>query len=328
MDRDWRPGASLNALQLRARLLARTRHFFAARGVLEVETPALSAAATPAPHLASLGVDYHGPHAPADGRLHLHTSPEYPMKRLLAAGSGSIYQICRVFRDGEAGARHNPEFTLLEWYRVGFGLERLMDEVEQLLYGVLAGVRDVPGAEYLSYRELFLRYAGVDGLEADASALRACLDGHGHRAPDGMADAEETLDMWRDLILTHVIEPQLGGLVFVHHYPASQAALARIDPGFPPAAARFECYLDGIELANGFHELADADEQRRRFAAENRLRAEAGMSRMPIDQRLLAALHAGLPDSSGVALGFDRLMMCALGTRCIEDVLAFSIANA
>ena len=328
MDRDWRPGAALNTLQLRARLLARTRHFFAVRGVLEVETPALSAAATPAPHLTSLGVDYHGPHAPADRRLYLHTSPEYPMKRLLAAGSGSIYQLCRVFRDGEAGARHNPEFSLLEWYRVGFDLDRLMDEVEQLLRGVLAGVRAIPDAQYLTYRELFLRFAGVDGLTADAAAMRTCLEGHGHRAPDGMTDAEETLDAWRDLILTHVIEPRLGGLVFVHQYPASQAALARIDPGFPPTAARFECYLDGIELANGFHELADADEQRRRFTAENRLRAAAGMSQMPVDERLLAALQAGLPDCSGVALGFDRLMMRALGTRRIEDVVAFCIANA
>lgn len=333
MNGDWQPSATWEVLRLRARLLTRVRHFFDARGVLEVETPALSAAATPAPHLNSLGVDYHGPHGPAGGRLYLHTSPEYPMKRLLAAGSGSLYQICRVFRDGEAGMRHNPEFTLLEWYRVGFGLDRLMDEVEQLLRSVLAGVREVPVAEYLSYRDLFLRYAGVDGLTADAATLRACYEERGHHAPAGMSDASNgdapgALDQWRDLVLTHVIEPQLGGLVFVYGYPASQAALARIDSGPPPTAARFECYLDGVELANGFHELANADEQRCRFEAENGSRMQRGLQPMPLDERLLAALQSGLPDCSGVALGFDRMMMYASGARRIEEVLAFPIANA
>lgn len=328
MSRDWQPSATLDTLRLRARLLARVRHFFAVRDVLEVETPALSAAATPAPHLASFALDYRGPHAPADGRLYLHTSPEYPMKRLLAVGSGSIFQFCRVFRDGEAGARHNPEFTLLEWYRVGFGLDRLVDEVECLLRSVLAGVRALPAAERCSYRELFQRYAGVDGLTADMADLRACLERHGHRPPAGMTDANDSLDGWRDLVLTHVIEPQLRGLVFVRDYPASQAALARVIEGTPPVAARFECYLDGVELANGFHELADAAEQRRRFTAENRERSAAGLPELPLDERLLAALNAGFPDCSGVALGFDRLVMCAIGTRRIEDVLAFDIARA
>lgn len=325
---DWQPSATLEVLRLRARLLARIRHFFAVRGVLEVETPTLSAAATTAPHLASFSVDYRGPQAPAGGRLYLHTSPEFPMKRLLAAGSGSIYQLCRVYRDGELGARHNPEFTLLEWYRVGFGLDRLIDEVEALLRSVLAGVRSLPAAERLSYRELFLRYAGVDGLTADAAALRACLEAQGHRPPAGMGDAEYWLDAWRDLVLTHVIEPQLRGLVFVRDYPASQAALARVVDGAPPVAARFECYLDGVELANGFHELADADEQQRRFAAENRARSAAGLPQQPPDARLLAALQAGLPECSGVALGFDRLVMRASGAQRIEDVLAFDLARA
>lgn len=325
---DWQLSASLDILRLRARLLARIRHFFAVRGVLEVETPTLSAAATSAPHLASFAVDYRGPQTPAGGRLYLHTSPEFPMKRLLAAGSGSIYQLCRVYRDGERGARHNPEFTMLEWYRVDFGLDRLIDEVEALLRSVLAGVRSLPAAERLSYRELFLRYAGVDGLTADTAGLRACLETHGHRPPAGMSDAENWLDVWRDLVLTHVIEPQLRGLVFVRDYPASQAALARIIDGTPPVAVRFECYLDGVELANGFHELADADEQRRRFEADNRERAAAGLPTMPLDERLLAALQAGLPECSGVALGFDRLVMCASGAHRIEDVLAFDITRA
>lgn len=330
MDSGWQPGASLETLRLRARLLARIRHFFAVRDVLEVETPTLSAAATTAPHLASFALDYRGPRAPMDGRLYLHTSPEYPMKRLLAAGTGDLYQICRVFRDGEAGARHNPEFTLLEWYRVGWDLARLIDEVERLLRNALAGIRSLPAADHLTYRDLFLRYAGVDGLTADAAGLRACLERHGHQAPAGMTDAIDigTVDDWRDLVLTHVIEPQLGGLVFVSDYPASQAALARVSASTPQVAARFECYLDGVELANGFHELADAGEQRRRFDQEKAARAAAGLPQMPIDERLLAALNAGLPDCSGVALGFDRLVMCAIGARRIEDVLAFDVARA
>ncbi|MDV3238952.1 MAG: EF-P lysine aminoacylase GenX [Gammaproteobacteria bacterium] len=323
---DWRPSAALDTLRLRARLLARVREFFAARGVLEVETPMLSAAATPAPHLDSFAVAYHGPHAPPSGRLYLHTSPEFPMKRLLAAGSGSIYQLCRVFRDGEAGARHNPEFTLLEWYRVGFDLPRLIDEVETLLRAVLTGLRELPQAELRSYRDLFREYAGVDGLAAGAAELRACLERYGHRPPPGMPDDDP--DPWRDLLLTHVIEPQLRGLVFVSGYPASQASLARIEAGDPPVAARFECYLDGVELANGFYELGDAAEQRRRFEAENAARAAAGRPTLPPDERLLAALEAGLPDCSGVALGFDRLVMHAVGAERIDAVLAFGIARA
>lgn len=331
MAYDWQPSASLETLRLRACLLTRVRRFFAARAVLEVETPMLSVAATPAPHLDSFAVAYHGPHDfvsgdPASVQLYLHTSPEFPMKRLLAAGSGSIYQLCRVFRDGEAGARHNPEFTLLEWYRVGFTLARLIDEVEMFLRSVLAGVRELPAAEHLSYRAVFQRYAGVDGLTATAADLRACLLLHGHQPPAGMAESD--IDAWRDLVLTHVIEPQLTGLVFITEYPASQAALARLLPTTPPVAERFECYLDGVELANGFHELADAAEQRRRFEQENAARVAAGRPHMPLDSALLEALTAGLPDCCGVALGFDRLLMRAVAAERIEDVLAFGIDRA
>lgn len=326
MDQGWQPTASLEVLRLRARLLARVRRFFAVRAVLEVETPTLSAAATPAPHLDSFSVAYHGPAGPASGQLYLHTSPEFPMKRLLAAGSGSIYQLCRVFRDGEAGAHHNPEFSLLEWYRVGFNLTQLIAEVEMLVRSVLCGVRELPVAEHHTYRGLFIRYAGLDGLIATGAELRACLLQQGHQPPGGVADAE--IDVWRDLVLTHIIEPQLSGLVFVTEYPASQAALARIVPTNPAVAERFECYLDGVELANGFHELADVTEQRQRFEQENATRTAIGRPTMPLDETMLAALTAGLPDCCGVALGFDRLLMQALNVEHIKDILAFGIDRA
>ncbi|MFN2308454.1 MAG: EF-P lysine aminoacylase EpmA [Gammaproteobacteria bacterium] len=323
---EWGPTATLEILRLRARLLARVRRFFAQRGVLEVETPMLSAAAATAPYLDSFSVAYRGPRAPGSGRLYLHTSPEFPMKRLLAAGSGSVYQLCRAFRDGEAGARHNPEFTLLEWYRVGFSLPQLSDEVERLLRSVLAGIRELPAAQRCSYRELFMRYAQLDGLTATVDELRACLATHGHPPPAGLATAD--LDSWRDLVLTQVIEPRLTGLMFVSDYPASQASLARVRPGDPPVAARFECYLDGMELANGFHELADAAEQAHRFAQDLAARARDGRPVPPPDTALIEALRAGLPDCCGVALGFDRLLMAAAGVERIEAVLAFPIGRA
>ncbi len=326
MTPDWQPSATFETLRLRAQLSARVRNFFAQRAVLEVETPMLSAAATPAPYIDSFTVAYRGPQAPSNGQLYLHTSPEFPMKRLLAAGSGDIYQLCRVFRDGEAGARHNPEFTLLEWYRVGFDLPQLIDEVEQLLRSVLAGVRELPAAQHFTYRDVFLHFAKVDGLCATAQALSTCLQQHGHCPPTGLS--LDDLDAWRDLVLTHIIEPQLTGLVFVCEYPASQAALARIIPSKPPVAARFECYLDGVELANGFYELTNQAEQRTRFEQENAVRTANGRVALPLDEGLLGALAYGLPDCSGVALGFDRLMLCATGARTIADVLAFGIDRA
>lgn len=322
---DWRPTASLEVLKLRARMLERLRAFFSARGVLEVDTPALSRAGATDPHLASFAVSWHGP---APGTLWLHTSPEFPMKRLLAAGSGSIYQICKVFRDGEVGRLHNPEFTLLEWYRVGFDCHRLMDETAALIADALTECR-APGApEKLSYRAAFERHAGIDPLTADAAAFAACARRHGIRAPAGMPG--DDVDPWRDLLLTHVVEPQLGRgrVTLLHDYPASQAALARLRPGDPPVAERFEAYLDGIELANGFHELHDAAEQRARFERDLAKRKEQGLPAVPADERLLVALAAGLPDCAGVALGVDRLVMLAAGASSIQDVLAFPIERA
>lgn len=325
---DWQPAANLETLCLRARLLSSIRGFFERRGVLEVETPILSTAAVTDPNLASLTVRYTGPGAPHGRNLYLHTSPEFPMKRLLAAGSGSIYQICKVFRDGEAGRLHNPEFTMLEWYRVGFDHHALMDEVEALVTEMLHERTDLGPAERLTYRRAFREYAGIDPHEASVESLRECALGHGAELAMGLEP--DRRDAWLDLLLTHVVEPSLGDgrLTFLYDYPASQAALARVRTGDPPVAERFELYLGGVELANGFHELGDASEQQRRFQADNERRRAAGLPPVLIDERLLAALAHGLPDCAGVALGFDRLVMIAGRLRSIDEVLAFPILRA
>jgi lysyl-tRNA synthetase class 2 len=306
-------------------MLARIREFFAQRGVLEVETPALSHTATTELHLATLTTRSSGPDG---GTLYLHTSPEFPMKRLLAAGAGSIYQICKVFRDGEAGRLHNPEFTMVEWYRVGFDHHALMDETLALATHALEGRRELVSSEKLSCREAFERHAGIDPHSADTTVLAAAIKRHG--IGTGTDLAREPADVLRDLLLTHVIEPKLGRgqLTALYDYPASQAALARIRPGDPPVAERFEVYLEGIELANGFHELSDDAEQRARFARDLALRKERGLPEVPMDERLLAALAAGLPECAGVALGFDRLAMLAVGARSIQEILPFPIDRA
>jgi len=326
---DWRPSAAPEVLKLRARMLQGIRAFFSERVVLEVETPALSTTATPDPALASLATRYTGPGAPRGQTLYLHTSPEFAMKRLLAAGSGSIYQICKVFRDGEAGRLHNPEFTMLEWYRVGMDHHQLMDEVAELVARALAGKRRLQPSEKLSYREIFEHRLGIDPHTATAADCARVARVEGIAIP---ADLHEHHDVaiWRDLLLSHLIEPGLGQdrLTFVYDFPASQASLARIRPSQPPVAERFELYLHGIELANGFHELADASEQLTRFERQLHARTVSGLPPVPLDQRLLAALSEGLPDCSGVALGFDRLVMLAAGARSITVVIPFPIDRA
>lgn len=323
-DTDWQPAASVERLQLRARMRARVREFFAARGVLEVDTPVLSAAAATDPHIHSLATRVAGDTGPR----FLHTSPEFPMKRLLAAGVGDCWQLARVFRDGEHGRLHNPEFDLLEWYRLGFDDAALMDEVAALVAVVVGPERPVPSPLRLSYRDAFLELAGVDPLAADAAALRAAGRGAGVEPPCGLDPADR--DGWLDHLLAVRVVPSLpaGRLVFVHHWPAAQAALARFEPDDPRVARRFELYWDGLELANGYHELADPAEQRRRFEADRERRRRVGAADVPPDGHLLAALDAGLPECAGVALGFDRLVMRAAGADALEAVLAFPFGRA
>jgi len=311
----------VSALRRRAALLARTREFFAARGVLEVETPLLGAAGPCDPQIESLVTQVSG----MRGRLFLATSPEFHMKRLLAAGSGDIYQLCKAFRDAEHGRWHNPEFTLIEWYRAGFDDAAMMAEVEHLVARLMAPERELPPAEHLTYGEAMRRHAGID---ADTASERDLVDAATERGIVCKAGPER--DAMLDLLMGFVVGPRLGRdrPCFVRDYPASQASLARLKPGLPPVAARFELYLDGIELANGFHELANASEQRDRFARDLAIRGQRGQAQPPVDERLLAALSAGLPDCSGVALGFDRLVAIALNAASLSQAMAFSIDNA
>ena len=320
--RDWPPTAGLTAIRARADMLARIRAFFAARGILEVETPALSSCAATDPALSSFHVGYDAPGANPARRLYLHTSPEFGMKRLLAAGSGDIFQIARVFRQGESGRWHNPEFTLLEWYRIGFDHFDLMDEVGALVAEILPHHRRF---SRLSYCELFARHLGVDPLAADEEMLGAAAR---DRGIDVCGELGRTA--WLDLLFTHVIEPELAGLgcVFVHGFPAAQASLARLDEADPRVARRFELYVDGVELANGFHDLTDSREQAARFMSDNLSRRAGGLPEMPVDARVLAALEAGMPDCAGVALGLDRLVMIRTGAGAIDEVLAFPVARA
>lgn len=330
-DTEWQPDAQMQVLRLRADMYARIRAFFAEHGVLEVETPILSHAAATDPNLESFSSLYQGPGAGKTTTLYLHTSPEFPMKRLLAAGIGPIYQICKVFRNGEAGRLHNPEFTLLEWYRPGYTHRDLMLEIEALLHalGLLAEPESIPA---LSYEALFRTHAGIDPHRSTVPALRARASDLGFSIPDSMLDQTEeaSRDAWLDLILTHHIEPAMRttGFLFVHDYPESQAALARIRREEVPVAERFELYYQGIELANGFHELVDANEQARRFARDLQVRQAQGKPRVPEDQRLIYAMHAGIPSCAGVALGLDRLCMILANVNHIDATLTFSFNRA
>jgi lysyl-tRNA synthetase class 2 len=317
---DWRPSATPENLKLRGELLQKLRQFFAARGVLEVDTPALSRAGATDRHIHSFRVE--------DGRsgwLYLHTSPEFPMKRLLAAGSGDIYQVCKVFRAEEAGRQHNPEFTLLEWYRLGFDHRRLMAEVAELLAVLLP--RHARSVEYLSYRDAFRQHAGLDPFAAGSQDCMAALRRADRNPP---TESELDYDGWLDLVAGELVYPKLGRerVTFIYDYPASQAALARIRPGEPPLAERFEAFIGGMELANGFHELADAAEQRRRFQQDRDYRRTHGLMDVPMDEKLMGALAHGLPDCVGVALGLDRVLMLAAGADSLNQVLAFGSERA
>lgn len=311
----YRQSASLRTLQLRAVLLRRIREFFAARGVLEVETPALSPSAPTDPALESIAAT-----ARSLGSTHyLQTSPEFAMKRLLAAGSGDIYQICRVFRDDELGRWHQPEFTMVEWYRLGWDDVQLMDEVQDLVCHLLNEARGWP-AKRMTYENAFLSTMSVSP-RSEAATLAARLQAQGIDVPKGL-EHDELVDLSFSTVVVPSFERE--ALTFIYDYPADQSALARIKPGTPPVAARFELFAAGLELANGFAELTDSSEQRRRFDADQANRLRFGLPVSPIDEHFLAALDQGLPECAGVALGFDRLVAVAANLPSVAEAVAFA----
>jgi elongation factor P--(R)-beta-lysine ligase len=355
--KNFRPTASWETLALRAELLRKVRSFFDARAFLEVETPLLSADTVVDRHLDPFvtensplplgeGPGVRGPGVRAtegsgfgvqdsDSDIHhsafsihhssffLQTSPEFAMKRLLASGGSAIYQIAKVFRRDESGPLHNPEFTMVEWYRVGDG----MAEGMQLLGDLCETLLNRGPAERLSYRQAFEQHVGIDPLTADVARLKEAAVRLQINIPESLAD---DLDGWLDLLLVERVQPHLGVArpAIVYDYPASQAALSRVRPENPPVAERFELYVAGIELANGYHELTDAAELRRRNRRTNAQRRAAGKPELPEQSRLLAAMDFGLPPCSGVALGFDRAVMLAAGAKSLAEVIAFPFDRA
>ncbi|MGZ5009815.1 MAG: EF-P lysine aminoacylase EpmA [Methylobacter sp.] len=306
-------------------MLAQIRLFFAERSVLEVETPLLSHSIGTDPQLEFFTTEYCA--SPLRQTLFLQTSPEFAMKRLLAAGSGSIYQIGKAFRNGESGRFHNPEFTMLEWYRVGFTLPQLMDEISDLIGGLFSS-QSLQDTQRVSYQDIFCSFTGLDPLvfsyQDYCAFARACqlseavdICGHDHA-------------MWLDFIFSHKVQPHLGSnaLCMVYGYPACQSSLARINEQCPLTTDRFELFINGIELGNGYYELADAEEQNRRFDKELAIRHQQKLPVSVKDQLLISALESGLPECSGVAIGLDRVLMLLSGSSSIEDVLSFPIHRA
>lgn len=308
----WKPSATIETLRLRAGLFGAIRAYFARHGVMEVDTPALNSSATVDRHIESFHVD--------ENRW-LHTSAEFAMKRLLAAGSGPIYQLCHVYRRGECGRHHLPEFTMLEWYEPGIDHLQLMDDVEALMGAV--GVFPRP-FQRTTYGDAFAHYLGINPFRTTLAAVRSRLHDAGVRVAHSDRGVDD-LDYWLDLAMGIVVAPRLGGSVpcFVYDYPVSQCAQARVTDGRTPVARRFELFWRGVELANGYHELDDAAEYRRRFLEELRLRRQAGQILPPMDRDLLAAIDHGLPDVAGVALGVDRLLMLMLDLPTVADAVSF-----
>lgn len=312
---NWQPSASIQHLKTRAAILKKIRDFFAAREVLEVETPLLCRTSVTDPYIESISALYKNPGK--HQRYYLQTSPEYAMKRLLSAGSGCVYQICKAFRQDEKGSLHNPEFSLLEWYRVGFDHHQLMDEMDELLQLIL----QTSCAQRKTYQQIFLEYLNIDPLNCTLSDLVDCVKQNNISVALKINDR----DTWLQLLFSHCIEKQLGfdHPCFVYDFPASQAALSIIQETTPAVASRFEVYYRGVELANGFHELTNSEEQQKRLEKNLTKRKKNRLDFIAIDELFLEALAAGLPPCAGVALGLDRVVMLAVGGKQISEVVSF-----
>lgn len=319
----WRPAATMQTLRERANILAKIRQFFSERNVMEVETQAMSQFTVTDPFLIPFETQFVGPEAAHGQTLFLQTSPEYAMKRLLAAGSGCIYQLAKAFRNEESGRFHNPEFTMLEWYRVGFDDMALMGEIEALMQAVLK----VDKCDRLSYQSAFTEYVGLDPLSTTEEELCQQLIKLGM---ESLIESGLSRDDMLQLLFTEYVETSIGKdrPCFIYDFPASQASLARLSEADPRVAHRFELYFRGIELANGFYELTDSEEQVERFNGDNIKRKELGALEREVDVRFVAALSTGLPDCSGVALGVDRLVMLALDLKTIQEAITFPVGNA
>ncbi len=322
MQSHWQPSAKHENLRKRAEVIKKIRDFFYARDVIEVETPLMCHTSVTATFIQSIPALFQSQANEKEQRYYLQTSPEYAMKRLLAAGSGAIYQISKAFRQGEIGRFHNPEFTMLEWYRPGFNHHDLMDEMDELLQLLL----NKQTALRKSYTAIFMEHLSINPHEASIETLKACASANHLSIASNIDDR----DTWLQLLMSECIEPHLGRdrPCFIYDFPASLAALARIQLSDPPVASRFEVYFRGIELANGFHELQDVNEQRKRFENNQNERKRLGLADITIDEFFLSALKHGLPDCSGVALGIDRLVMLITESEKIADVLSFDFTRA
>ncbi len=321
---DWQPGCSHQVLSARAKMLGNIRRFFEERRVLEVETPLLSGSAGTDPNLAPFVTGFDDPASPDKTTLYLNSSPEFAMKRLLAAGSGSIFQICKAFRNEEAGRFHNPEFSILEWYRLDFNLDQLIDETESLMQRLLASVLKEP-VQRVSYAAVFEKFTGLDPLVAKEADFEQYAKQY--KLPEAIEMCRGDRSLWLDFLFSHIVQPHLGEnrLCFVRDYPACQSALSRLKKNDPRVSERVELFVNGLELANGFYELADPEEQKNRFDAEMRERKAKGSPVFPVDDHFVAALAHGLPDCSGIAVGLDRMLMLMTEADSIDQVMSFSI---
>ncbi|MBK8816818.1 MAG: EF-P lysine aminoacylase GenX [Methylococcaceae bacterium] len=326
MSVDWQPGCSLQMLHLRAKMLQNIRKFFAERSVLEVETPLLGSAIGTDPQLDFFTTTFQW--SPMQQKLFLQTSPEFAMKRLLASGSGSIYQICKAFRNGESGRFHNPEFTMLEWYRVGYSLPELMSEIDELMMQLFDGIKSFQPAEKITYQAVFKSYTNLDPIAFSYEDYAAYARNHG--ISEAITICGQDQSAWLDFIFSHHIQPHLGwdSICLIYGYPACFSSLARVNAENSAITDRVELFIQGVELGNGYYELGDFKEQSSRFDREIAARKASERPDIVKDNKLLAALEAGLPDCSGIAIGLDRVLMLLSESASIDEVLSFSISRA